>query len=188
MTAVSHHDRETMGAGLPASILQAVDRIIALASTAVAILALLALFLSLGAEVVVRYMTTQGLGWPSEMPNILFPWLVMGGVVLAAQRGAHIAVTVILDLLSRKAARALLLGMQVVVAATFFYLAYIGLAVIEITGSEVYPVTGISAHWAYLSLIVGFVGVGLTAVTTFARLLLTDDPRLVRAEQPEGHA
>lgn len=182
------HQREMMGAGMLASIIHVVDKAIAILATIVPILALVLLFLSLGAEVVVRYLTTQGLGWPSEMPNILFPWLVMGGVVLAAQRGAHIAVTITLDLLGASAARILLLAMQVAVAATFFYLAYIGLAVIEITGTEVYPVTGISARWAYLSLIVGFVGVGLTATTTFARILLADDPRLVRAERPEDHA
>jgi TRAP-type C4-dicarboxylate transport system permease small subunit len=91
-------------------------------------------------------------------------------------------------MMGRTGARALLLVMQVVVAATFFYLAYIGLEVIEITGTEVYPVTGISARWAYLSLIVGFIGVGITAVTTFARVLLADDPRLVRADHPEDHA
>jgi TRAP-type C4-dicarboxylate transport system permease small subunit len=109
----------------------------------------------------------------------------MAGIVLAAQRGAHISVTLVLGMLGRNAARLLLLGMQVVVAATFFYLAYIGLAVIEITGSEVYPVTGVSARWAYLSLIVGFIGVGLTAVTTFGRLLLVEDPLSVRAHIAE---
>ncbi|UEM24188.1 TRAP transporter small permease (plasmid) [Skermanella mucosa] len=179
------HEREMTGAGLPASIIQGADTVIAVAATVIAIGALVSLFLSLMAEVVVRYLTTQGLGWPSEMPNILFPWLVMAGIVLAAQRGAHISVTLILDMLGRRGARLLLLGMQVVVAATFFYLAYIGLAVIEITGSEVYPVTGISARWAYLSLIVGFIGVGLTAVTTFGRLLLVEDPRSVRAHIAE---
>jgi TRAP-type C4-dicarboxylate transport system permease large subunit len=40
----------------------------------------------------------------------------------------------------------------------------LALAVIEITGAEVYPVTGISARWAYLSLIVGFVGVCVTGM------------------------
>jgi len=175
-------------AGKPASLIEVADKAIAFAATVVAILALAALFLSLGAEVVVRYFTTQGLGWPSEMPNLLFPWLVMGGIVLAAQRGSHIAVTLALEMLGRNAARALLLGMQVVVAATFFYLAYIGLAVIEITGTEVYPVTGVSARWAYLALIAGFVGVGLTAVTTFIRLLYAEDPRAVRADHPEDHA
>lgn len=173
------------GAGLPASLVTLVDTAISVAARVVAIGSLVALFLALGAEVVVRYLTTQGLGWPSELPNILFPWLVMGGIVLAAQGGAHIAVTLVLDSLGTAAARVLLLGMQIVVAATFFYLAYIGLAVIEITGSEIYPVTGVPASWAYGSLIVGFVGVGLTALTTFARLLMAEDPRSVRAHVTE---
>lgn len=178
-------EREVMEAGLPASAVHLVDTVIAVAATVVSILALVSLFLSLGAEVVVRYLTTQGLGWPSEMPSLLFPWLVMGGVVLAAQRGAHISVTLTLSLLGRSASRVLLLAIQVVIAATFFYLAYIGLDVIEITGTEVYPMTGVSARYAYLSLIVGFVGVGLTAVTTFVRLLLAEDPLSVRAHVQE---
>lgn len=179
------HEREHEVAGLPATLLQAADGAISVVSAVVAILSLIVLFLALGAEVVVRYLTTQGLGWPSELPNLLFPWLVMGGVVLAAQKGAHISVTLLLDMLPRPLARALLLVMQLVVGATFFYLAYIGLAVIEITGSEIYPVTGVSARWAYLSLIAGFVGVGLTAVTTFLRLLIAEDPRSVRAHVSE---
>nr|WP_295826965.1 TRAP transporter small permease subunit [uncultured Azospirillum sp.] len=179
------HEREHEVAGFPATLLQAADGAITVLSAVVAILSLIVLFLALGAEVVVRYLTTQGLGWPSELPNLLFPWLVMGGVVLAAQKGAHISVTLLLDLLPRPLARALLLAMQAVVGATFFYLAYIGLAVIEITGAEIYPVTGVSARWAYLSLIAGFVGVGLTAVTTFLRLLIAEDPRSVRAHVSE---
>jgi len=181
---LSHH-RAMTGAGVPASLIHVADTAITVAATIVAVGALALLFLSLGAEVVVRYLTTQGLGWPSEMPNILFPWLVMGGIVLAAQHGAHISVTLVLDFLGRGAARALLLVMQAVVAATFFYLAWIGMAVIEITGTEVYPVTGVQARWAYLSLIVGFAGVGLTALTTFARLLVAEDPLSVRAHVAE---
>ena len=117
--------RAMTGAGLPASLIHLADTAITVAATVTAVGSLVLLFLSLGAEVVVRYLTTQGLGWPSEMPNILFPWLVMGGIVLDAQHGSHISVTLALDWLGRSAARALLLGMQVVVAATFFYLAQI---------------------------------------------------------------
>jgi TRAP-type C4-dicarboxylate transport system permease small subunit len=109
----------------------------------------------------------------------------MGGIVLAAQHGAHISVTLILGLLGGRWTRVLLLVMQVVIAATFLYLAYIGLAVIEITGSEVYPVTGIAARWAYLALISGFVGVGLTAISTFIQLLSAKDPLSVRAHSAE---
>jgi len=178
-------ERAPTEAGIPASVAHILDKIINVAATSVAVLALVLLFLSLGAEVVVRYLTTQGLGWPSEMPNLLFPWLVMGGIVVAAQHGSHIAVTLILDLLGPQRARILLLVMQVVIAATFFYLAYIGLAVIEVTGSEIYPVTGVPARWAYLALIAGFTGIALTAVTTFLRLLVAKDPFSVRAHRAE---
>jgi TRAP-type C4-dicarboxylate transport system permease small subunit len=143
------------------------------------------MFVSLMAEVVVRYLTNQGMGWPTEMPNILFPWLVMGGIVLAAQRGQHIAVTAIQGWLGRGGNRLLLIGHQALIAATFFYLAWIGLDVIEITGSENYPVTGISAKWAYLAMIVGFVGLGLTALSTLVHLLLASDPLAVRTHHIE---
>lgn len=176
------HVRE---AGRPASPVEWVDRAITLAATAISITALVVMFGALCAEVVVRYITKTSLGWPAELPNFMFPWLVMSGIVLAAQHGAHISVTLLLGKIGRGAQRFLLLGMQVVAALTFFYLAWIGLAVLEITGSEVYPVTGVSARWAYLALVAGFAGVGVTALTTFVRLLQADDPLSVRAHHAE---
>lgn len=170
---------------VPARVVKWVDAAIVAAGVAVAISALVVMFVSLMAEVIVRYFTNQGMGWPTEMPNILFPWLVMGGIVLAAQRGQHIAVTAIYGWLGRGGNRVLLLGHQVLIAAAFFYLAWVGLDVIEITGSEVYPVTGISARWAYLAMIVGFVGLGITALTTLVRLLIANDPFSVRAHHIE---
>lgn len=172
-------------AGRPASPVEWIDKTITLAGTAIAITALVTMFLALTAEVIVRYVTKTSLGWPAELPNFMFPWLVMSGIVLAAQHGAHISVTLLLGKIGRGAQRFLLLAMQVVAALTFFYLAWIGLDVLEITGSEVYPVTGVSARWAYLALIAGFAGVGITALTTFARLLAAGDPLSVRAHHAE---
>jgi TRAP-type transport system small permease protein len=168
-------------------VLWATDTAVTLLATALSVSAMVALFLALSGDVMVRYFTTRSLGWPSEMPNLLFPWLVMGAIVLAAQRGQHVAVTIILPLLRRPVVRVLLLAMQVLVALTFFYLAYIGLAVIEITATEVYPVTGISAKYAYFALIFGFVGIGITARTTLGWLLVTEDPLAVRIPSPEEH-
>jgi TRAP-type C4-dicarboxylate transport system permease small subunit len=173
------------GAGGAARLVKWADTAITVAAIVISVSALVFMFLALMAEVFVRYMTNQGLGWPTELPNLLFPWLVMSGIVLAAQRGQHISVTAIYGLLNRAATRGLLLLLQVLIAATFFYLAWVGLDVIEITGTEVYPMTRVSAHWAYLALIVGFVGVGLTALTTMVRLLLADNPLSVRAHHLE---
>ncbi|KEA62261.1 TRAP-type C4-dicarboxylate transport system, small permease component [Marinobacterium lacunae] len=161
------------------------DATIEVAGAVTSIGSLVIMFVSLMAEVIVRYFTNQGMGWPTEMPNILFPWLVMGGVVLGAQRGQHIAVTALNALLGRTGNRVLLLAQQVLIVCTFFYLAWVGLTVLQITGSEMYPVTGITARWAYLALIVGFVGLGITAITTFVRILLADNPLSVRAHHLE---
>lgn len=171
--------------GFAASAAKWVDNGVVAASVVVAIGALVVMFISLMAEVIVRYFTNQGMGWPTEMPNILFPWLVMGGIVLAAQRGQHIAVTALTGMLGRGGNRVLLLGHQVLIAATFFYLAWVGLDVIEITGTEEFPVTGITARWAYLALIAGFVGLGITALTTLVHLLLASDPLAVRTHHIE---
>lgn len=171
--------------GLPAAIASWVDRLISVASIVVALTTLVFMFLALMAEVVVRYLTNQGLGWPSELPNLVFPWLVMSGIVLAAQRGQHISVTALLHVLRTPGRRALLLVLQVLAALTFFYLAWVGMEVIEVTGSEVYPVTGISARWAYLALIAGFTGLGITALTTMVKLLLAADPLSVRVHRVE---
>ena len=175
----------TGGVGLVGTVALGVDTALSATAIAVVILSLVTMFLALMAEVVVRYLTSQGMGWPSEVPNILFPWLVMGGVVLAAQRGQHIAVTALLGVLGRTGNRILLLSLQVLTAVTFFYLAFVGLDVLEITGTEVFPVTGLTVFWAYLALIGGFLGLGITALTTFVHLLLASDPLSVRIHHIE---
>ena len=167
------------------SLIHITDLTIEVSSKIIAVITLVVMFLSLMAEVIVRYVTNQGMGWPTEIPNLLFPWLMMSGIVLAAQYGKHIAVETIRAFLSKNLNRVLLMSLQVVIICTFFYLAQVGLFVIEITGSEVYPVTKVSAKWAYLSIIVGFVALGLTGITTFFRLLFADDPLSVRAPAPE---
>ncbi|MDO8905630.1 TRAP transporter small permease [Hydrogenophaga sp.] len=173
------------GAGLAATLVRYIDGTLVIACIVLAISSLVVMFLSLMAEVVVRYVTSQGMGWPSEMPNILFPWLVMSGVVLGAQRGQHIAVTALLRFLGRTGNRILLLALQVLIAVTFFYLAYVGLDVLEITGSEEFPVTGITAFWAYLALIAGFIGLGVTALTTLVQLCQASNPLSVRMHHIE---
>jgi len=167
------------------ALVSAVDRTIEFVSMVIAVTTLIVMFFSLMAEVVVRYVTNQGMGWPTEMPNLLFPWLVMSGIVLAAQYGKHIAVETIHGFIGKNTNRLMMMVLQVLVIATFFYLAWVGLFVIEITGSEVYPVTRVSAKWAYMSIIVGFTALGVTGITTFVRLFLADDPLSVRSHALE---
>lgn len=186
----SHASEEAVSSERPAGgalarLAEGLDRLIVILSSVVAALALVVMFITLMAEVVVRYFSNQGMGWPSEMPGLLFPWLVMGGIVLAAQRGQHIAVEAIHDWLGRGGNRVLMLLQQLLIAGVFLALAWVGLDVIEITGVETYPVTGISARWAYLAMIAGFVALGLTALTTLVHLSVAPDPLAVRRHRVE---
>ena len=53
-----------------------------------------------------RYVSGSSLQWANEVPELLFPWLVMAGVVLAAEKGAHIATVFLMDgRAARRAAR-----------------------------------------------------------------------------------
>ncbi|MBR3371287.1 MAG: TRAP transporter small permease [Rhodobacteraceae bacterium] len=151
----------------------ALDRL----AIAIAFSALVAMFLALIADVIVRYMTTRGLGWPTEVPNLLFPWLIMGGIVVGAHRGAHIAATTMIDMLPVSKARILALATQVLLAGVFASLAWISLKVIAVTGQQVFPLTRIPQLWAYAAITFGCAGIALSAVVNFVRILSADDPR-----------
>ena len=47
----------------------------------------LVIFLILVCNTVLRYATGSSLQWANEVPELLFPWLVMSGIVLAAAHG-----------------------------------------------------------------------------------------------------
>src|SRR2546427_8682187 len=50
----------------------------------------LVIFVILVCNTALRYASGASLQWANEVPELLFPWLVMSGVVLAAAHGAHI--------------------------------------------------------------------------------------------------
>ncbi|MDQ1900226.1 TRAP transporter small permease [Paracoccus sp. WLY502] len=148
------------------------DRIaVLIATTAVVII-----FLALMAEVVVRYMTSAGLGWPNEVPNVLFPWLIMGGIVIGAHRGAHIAAEFIRGHLSRSQLRVLMIFIHLLVGAVFAALAWLSLGVIQITRTQVFPITGIGQAWAYGSMLFGFGGIAIASLVNAVRVAHAADP------------
>ena len=63
------------------------------------------IFVILVANTVLRYATGASLQWANEVPELLFPWLVMSGVVLAAASGAHITTTFLVEVLPPAARR-----------------------------------------------------------------------------------
>lgn len=165
---------------LSAAIARALDQAIVAIATLATVGGIGILFVTLMTEVVLRYFTTRGLGWPNEMPALLFPWVAMGGAVLAAQRGRHIAVTILLEHLPRSITRTILVLLHLIVAAGFLYLTLVGIQVLAIAGGQRFPVSGISSYWSYLGLVGGFALIAVTAVTSLPRIFLAEDPITAR--------
>ena len=88
-----------------------VDRVVAMLCQGVLLLTGVVLMGVLTANVIARYvLASGGFDWAEEVPEQLFPWFIMAGVVLAVQHGGHIAVEALLGLLGREGKRWVLLA------------------------------------------------------------------------------
>jgi TRAP-type transport system small permease protein len=55
------------------------------------------IFVILVGNTALRYSTGASLQWANEVPELLFPWLVIAGVVLGAQHGSHITTAFLME-------------------------------------------------------------------------------------------
>lgn len=179
----AHIDRKAAPAAL--RIADMIGKAIDTIAVIIAVGSVVVIFFALMAEVIVRYFTSSGLGWPNEVPNLLFPWLVMGGIVVGAQRGAHIAAEALRSWLNDTQLRWLLAFINLFVAASFAFLAQLSLQVIAITKAQVFPMTGLGQAWAYSALLFGFGGIALACLVNVVRVVTCDDPRTVHNTDPE---
>jgi TRAP-type C4-dicarboxylate transport system permease small subunit len=163
-----------------------IDDAIRWAATVVLVVTTIVLFLAIGSEVLIRYGTRQSSLWLTELPAILFPWMTAAGFVLAAQYGQHFLVEFGINLMGRRTARVVFMFTQLLNAATFFYLSWTGLEILEVTGSEIMPMTGIPSSWSYLGVVIGFVLLGITSLTTlYEAVSASSNPLKIRTAPPE---
>ena len=152
-----------------------VDRAIGSACRSVLYVTLTVTFLILSANVGLRYAMGSSLAWASELPELLFPWIIMTGVVLAAQGGSHIAVVIVTQRLGA-ARRWVLAAGAVVVAALYLGLCWAAWPLLEISADEYSPILRVPGSVTVGCLMLGFV---LLAVVTLVRL-----PSMLAAGEP----
>lgn len=122
------------------------------------------IFVILVANTVLRYATGPSLQWANEVPELLFPWLVMSGVVLAAQAGAHIATTFLMDALPAAAKRFVATLAWGVVAALYATLAVATFRMLEIVHDEKSPILQLPGSITYACVMVGLALLALLAL------------------------
>ena len=107
------------------------------------------IFVILAANTVLRYGTGASLQWASEVPELLFPWLVMAGVVLAAQSGAHIATTFLMEWLGERTRRPVATFGWLVVAGLYGTLVVATWRLLPIVHDEKTPILGLPGSLTY---------------------------------------
>ncbi len=155
-------------------IFKAVDTVIAWWCHAVLYVTLSVVFVILSANVCLRYAAGTSLAWASELPELMFPWMIMSGVVIAAQHGSHIAVVILTQKLGA-ARRWVLTAASLVVAGLYLGLACTAWPVFEIAADERSPIMQVPGSVSVGSLLLGFV---MLAIVTLCRL-----PQVWRSEE-----
>ena len=147
-------------------LFKAVDSLIAWWCHAVLYVTLSVVFVILSVNVVLRYAAGTSLAWASELPELMFPWMIMSGVVIAAQHGSHIAVVILTQKLGA-ARRWVLTAGSLVVAGLYLGLAWAAWPVFEIAADERTPIMQVPGSVSVGCLLLGFV---MLAIVTLVRL------------------
>ena len=95
------------------------------------------------------------LAWASELPELMFPWMIMAGVVLAAQHGAHIATTFLMEIVPPRVNRIVATFSWLTVAGLYLTLAIATLRMLELVHDEKSPILGMPGSITYACVMVG---------------------------------
>jgi TRAP-type transport system small permease protein len=142
----------------------ALERAIVAVCSVVLWVTTVAIFLILGANTVLRYLFGTSLQWANEVPELLFPWLVMSGVVLAAEKGSHIATVFLVDALEPGARRIVAIVSWLGVALLYAVLVKATWGLLEIVHDERSPILQIPNSVTYACVMVGMGLVGVLAL------------------------
>lgn len=113
------------------------------------------IFVILVANTVLRYATGASLQWANEVPELLFPWLVMSGVVLAANQGAHITTSFFMDTVSEQARRIVGSLSWLAVAGLYATLVVATYRMLDIVHDEKSPILQLPGSLTYGCVMVG---------------------------------
>jgi TRAP-type transport system small permease protein len=139
------------------------------------------IFLILSANTVLRYVAGTSLQWANEVPELLFPWLVMSGIVLAAEKGSHIATVFLVDALAPRARRIVSIVAWLGVASLYAVLVRATWGLLEIVHDERSPILNVPNSVTY-----GCVMVGMALIAMLALLAAWRAWRRERVEHDAG--
>jgi TRAP-type C4-dicarboxylate transport system permease small subunit len=130
-----------------------VNRVVEVAVGLLAALTVIITFI----QVVFRYGLDSSLSWSEEAARYCFIWTIFLGVSVAARRGQHIVVDIVVEAFPRPVRRVLALGTLLVGIAFFAVFAYVASLLVENAWLQTSTALGISIAWVYACAPIGAV-------------------------------
>ncbi len=154
------------------SLIEATAEAIVWFARQVVIFSGIALIIFMTANVAARYMLAGGgFSFAQELPVLIFPWFILGGIVLAAHSGGHMAVEWIYDRLQGGGRSIAFVVANLISAGAFLVLGYQAYRVGEIAGMERSPVLQLPNSVGYFALAIGSVLVAIVTLNVVLRVL-----------------
>ncbi|MBB1492950.1 TRAP transporter small permease subunit [Paracoccus sp. MC1854] len=159
-----------------------VDRVVAAFCRFLVLVTGIALTVILSANVGARYVfETGGFRAAQELPERIFPWFIVGGIVLATQAGGHMAVEWLPSKLGPRGRRNLLLLGNAIIVVVYTVLLREALRLADIASAERSPVLGLSGSHGYWSMALGLGLVSLVTITSSIRISILGPEAAYRA-------
>jgi TRAP-type C4-dicarboxylate transport system permease small subunit len=133
------------------------------------------IFLILVVNTVLRYFSGASLQWANEVPELLFPWLVIAGVVLAAMHGSHITTTFLMAKFTGKVRRSVGAVGWLVVCALYGTLTVATYRMLDIVHDEKSPILQIPGSATYACVMGGMALLAALALLSAWRIWISKD-------------
>ncbi|MEJ1158346.1 TRAP transporter small permease [Prosthecomicrobium sp. N25] len=131
----------------------------------------IALTVILSVNVLARYVLASGsIKAFDELPERLFPWFIVAGIVLAAQGGGHMSVDSLLDRLGIRGKEILIHVVHAIVAGSYLFLAGEALKLADIAAIEKSPVLELPGSHGYWAIAAGCVLLAVVAIASSLRI------------------
>ncbi|CAN5806583.1 hypothetical protein BH11PSE8_BH11PSE8_21980 [soil metagenome] len=132
-------------------------------------LSMTVIFAILVVNTAMRYTSGSSLGWANELPELIFPWLVMSGVVLASLRSAHIATVFLMEAVPASVRRVFGVCAWLAVAAMYATLSWATFRMLDIVHDETSPILHVPGSVTYGCVMGGMVLMAILALQSAAR-------------------
>lgn len=137
----------------------------------IAVSCLAVMFAALLVNVVLRYLFGSGIAWAYEIHALLLPWLVGGGIVIAAAQGRNIAITALPELLDPRSRRVMMIAVEAAVLVISVSILWSSQPILKASQFQTLSTLGITQVWGYSSLIYAFAAMAVIAAIDILRLL-----------------